>query len=301
MNNLEKDLLENISSPEYQKFDAYNIRKNGQTIDRQINDKIKIESKKDKEGIDITVEENAIGIINIPVLITTRDIKETVYNDFYIGKGANVVIVAGCGIHSDDISSHKGIHRFFIQKNAKVKYVEKHYGSGACKQKDISPEVIIELEENAKMDVVTIQISGVDTSLRTTTANLQTNATLTVSEKIMTSNEESAKTEFNINFIGENASAHIVSRAVATNNSYQEFVSNVIGYTKCFGHVECDAIIKDKATIKAMPKIDARCMDANLIHEAAIGKIAGEQLMKLMTLGLNEKEAEAKIIEGFLK
>ena len=305
MNNVESKLLKEIAGNDYENKTAYNVRKNGETFARKGTDNIIISSKKDGTGLDITVKDNTMfGIINIPVIISESGLKETVYNDFYIGRNANVVIIAGCAIHNDKSkdSSHIGIHRFYLAENSKVNYSEKHYGEGSGKgQKILDPTTEIFLKTNSSMTMDTIQIKGVDSTNRKTTANIGENATLLVTEKIMTHNNQKAKTEFYVMLEGENSSTHIVSRSVAVDNSNQEFVSSVIGKNKCYAHVECDGIIKDNGTIKASPIVDARYVEANLIHEAAIGKIAGEQLIKLMSLGLTKEKAEAEIINGFLK
>lgn len=284
---------------------AYNIRKNGQGIERKITDHINIVSKEDKSGIDIFVKENTkFEFVHIPVIITESGLRDVVYNDFYIGKNANVVIIAGCGIHNDHHkdSEHNGIHRFFLEEGAKVKYIEKHYGEGKGKGKRIlNPITEVELKDGASMEMETIQIRGVDSTIRETKAKLQTNTNLVISEKIMTHGEQFAKTEFYVELNGEHASTHVTSRSVATEKSKQEFISKILGNAKCYAHVECDAIIKDEGKVIAIPEIDANDVEANLIHEAAIGKIAGEQLIKLMTLGLTEKEAEEEIINGFLR
>ena len=227
-----------------------------------------------------------------------------VYNDFYIGEGADVVIVAGCGIHNggDKESRHDGIHSFFVGKNAKVKYIEKHFaegdGNGA---RVMNPTTIVDIAENGYMEMNTMQIKGVDSTKRKTTATLGTGAKISISEKIMTHGKQIAETDFTVDMNGENSSAHVVSRSVAKENSKQIFLANVRGNTKCSGHTECDAIIMDNAVVSAIPEITANSTEAALIHEAAIGKIAGEQIEKLMTLGLSEKEAEEQIISGFLK
>lgn len=306
MNNLDIKLLGNITDIKNGKFKgAYNIRKDGQGIERQNTENVNIVTKNDVSGIDIYVKENTkFEAIHIPVIITQSGITDLVYNDFYIGKNANVIIIAGCGIHNDHHknSRHDGIHRFFLEKGAKVKYVEKHYGEGSGKGKRIlNPVTEVYLKENATMEMESVQIKGVDSTIRTTTGTLEKNASFIVTEKIMTHGRQKAKTAFEVELNGENASAKVTSRSVATEKSKQEFSSKVIGNKKCFGHVECDAIIKDSAKVIAIPEIIANSVDANLIHEAAIGKIAGEQLIKLMTLGLTEKEAEEAIINGFLK
>lgn len=304
MDKTDKELLEIISDASEYKG-AYNIRKNGQGIERQITDNINIVTKKDVSGIDIIIKENTKNeFVHIPVIITESGLKDVVYNDFYVGKNANVVIVAGCGIHNDhhEDSQHDGIHRFFLEEGAKVKYIEKHYGEGNGKGKRIlNPVTEVYLKDGSMLEMETMQIKGVDSTIRTTKGEMGSNSNLVITEKIMTHGNQFARTIFDVKLNGENSSVKVTSRSVATEKSSQEFISNVSGNSKCFGHVECDAIIKDKAKVTATPKIEANCEEANLIHEAAIGKIAGEQLNKLMTLGLTEKEAEAAIINGFLK
>ena len=305
MDNLDKNLLKEISGMEETPKGAYNIRKNGQGIERQVTENVNIVTKTDKSGIDIYVKENTkFEFIHIPVIITESGLNDVVYNDFYIGKNADVVIIAGCGIHNDHHkdSQHDGIHRFFLEEGARVKYIEKHYGEGDGTGKRIlNPVTEVTLKEGSYLEMETIQLKGVDSTIRETKGILGKDTNLIVSEKIMTHGTQTAKTMFNVELNGENASTHVTSRSVATENSVQEFRSNVVGNTKCFGHVECDAIIKDKAKVIAIPEIIANNVEANLIHEAAIGKIAGEQLTKLMTLGLNEKQAEEQIIKGFLR
>ena len=306
MDNIDTNLLKEITGIENSEFKgAYNIRKDGQSVQRQVTENINIVTKKDVSGIDIYVKENTkFEIVHIPVIITQSGIKDVVYNDFYIGENANVVIIAGCGIHNDHNkdSQHDGIHRFFLEKGAKVKYIEKHYGEGDGTGKRIlNPITEVHLKENAIMNMDSVQIKGVDSTIRTTKGVIGKNASFVVTEKIMTHGEQYAKTEFEVELNEENSSTKVTSRSVATENSKQEFCSKIIGNTKCFGHVECDAIIKDNAKVIAIPEILANNVEANLIHEAAIGKIAGEQLTKLMTLGLTEKEAEEAIINGFLK
>lgn len=306
MDKMEEGLLKEVSNELAEiRNGAYNIRKNGQGVERKITDNINIVTKEDKSGIDIIVKENTkFEFVHIPVIITESGLKDLVYNDFYIGKNANVMIIAGCGIHNDHYqdSEHNGIHRFFLEEGAKVKYVEKHYGEGTGEGKRIlNPVTEIELKDGATMEMESIQIKGVDSTIRETKAKLGSNTSLVISEKIMTHEDQYAKTEFYVELNGENSSTHVTSRSVATDRSKQEFVSKVIGNAKCYAHVECDAIIKDQGKVVAIPEIDANNVDANMIHEATIGKIAGEQLTKLMTLGLTEKEAEEQIINGFLK
>ena len=305
MNKVDEALLTEVLGENLEKADAINIRKNGESIKRSVSPYIDIVSKKDKSGIDIFVKNDVkFGIVHIPVIITKSGLTDVVYNDFYIGKNSNVIIMAGCGIHNDlhKDSEHDGIHRFFLSENSKVKYVEKHYGEGKGDGKRVlNPTTEIYMKSGSSMTMDSVQIKGVDDTIRITKAELAENTTLVINEKILTNNAQTAKTEFNVELNGENASSHVTSRSVATDDSYQEFKSNINGNTKCYAHVECDAIIKDNGRVKAIPEIYAGSVDANLIHEAAIGKIAGEQLLKLMSLGLSEKDAEAAIIEGFLK
>lgn len=305
MDNMENKLLKKITSKYKIKSGAYNIRKNGTGVERNITENINIVTKTDKPGIDIIVKENTKSeIVHIPVIITKAGINDAVYNDFYIGKNADVIIIAGCGIHNDghETAQHDGIHRFFLEENAKVKYVEKHIGEGSGTGKRVlNPQTIIHLKPGSSLNMETFQIKGVDSTIRETKGYLEENTSLIVTEKIMTHGEQFAKTIFDVELNGKNSSTKLVSRSIAKDNSKQEFISNVIGNEKCFGHVECDAIIMDKSSVKALPQIVANNIDAKLIHEAAIGKIAGDQLVKLMSLGLSEEEAEKEIINGFLK
>ena len=305
MNDLDKHILKIINEELSKKNSAYNIRKNGKSIERASLEHIRIESKKDKEGINIYVDDNVKeGYVHIPVILSESGLNDKVYNDFYIGENSNVIINAGCGIHNDKHknSEHEGIHRFFVGKNSNVKYIEKHYGEGVGSGKRIlNPRTEVYLEENATLEMDTAQIKGVSSTIRRTKGVLKDNSKLIINEKIMTHDDQTAKTIFDLKLNGKCSSAKVTSRSVATNNSHQEFVSKVIGNNECFGHVECDAIIKDNACVTSDPKIVANTQDARLIHEATIGKIAGEQLIKLMTLGLSEKEAEKTIINGFLK
>lgn len=305
MNNIEKELLKNIAGIDGEIVGAYNIRKDGKGVERKVTPNVNIITKEDAQGIDIIVKENTkFEIVHIPVIITKSGLKDVVYNDFYIGKNANITIIAGCGIHNDEHndSEHDGIHRFFLEEGAKVKYIEKHYAEGIGEGKRIlNPVTEVHLKNGASLEMETIQIKGVDSTIRKTQGELEENTNLVISEKILTHGNQFAKTIFDVKLNGENSSTHVTSRSVATENSKQEFISKVYGNTKCFAHVECDAIIKDNANVKATPEITAANVEANLIHEAAIGKIAGEQLIKLMTLGLTEKQAEEEIINGFLK
>lgn len=305
INKIDKELLGEISNLENISKGAYNIRKNGEGIERKVTENINIVTKTDKPGIDIYVKENTkFEFIHIPVIITESGLKDLVYNDFHIGKNANVIIVAGCGIHNDHHkdSEHDGIHCFYLEEGAKVRYIEKHYGEGSGDGKRIlNPVTEVYLKAGSSLEMESSQIKGVDSTIRETKGELEENTNFVVSEKIMTHGKQFAKTIFDVQLNGENASTHVTSRSVATEDSEQFFVSKIYGNNKCFAHSECDAIIKDNAKVTATPEITANNVEANLIHEAAIGKIAGEQLIKLMTLGLSEKEAEEEIIKGFLR
>jgi len=305
MDNIDKELLKTISNFSANIQGAYNIRKNGAGVERKVTENVNIVTKTDVSGIDIIVKENTKKEnVHIPVIITKSGLTDVVYNDFYIGANAEVEIIAGCGIHNDncDTSEHDGIHRFYLEENAKVVYIEKHYGEGkGTGKKILNPVTEVYLKSGATMEMNTIQISGVDDAKRITKGVLENDTSLIITEKIMTENIQCAETEFNVELNGDNSSTHVVSRSFATESSNQKFVSKVIGNAKCFAHVECDAIIKDNGKVIAIPQIIANNVNANLIHEATIGKIAGEQLIKLMTLGLSKKEAEKEIINGFLQ
>ena len=303
MDKIRKEMLEVVADMHQIPKGAYNIRENGKGVDRNTTANIDIVSKKDKDGIDIIIKPNTKNeSVHIPVIITETGIKDLVYNDFYIGENAEVLIVAGCGIHNMDEknSEHNGIHTFHIGKNAKVRYVEKHLGVGQKGGKILNPITDIEMEDNATMEMETTQLGGVTSSIRKTNAKLMNNAKLVIKEKILTNEEQVANTYFNVYLSGENSSCEVISRSVAKGKSSQEFKSKVVGETTCFGHVECDAILMDESHIVSTPEIVANNINATLVHEAAIGKIAGDQLTKLMTLGLTEKEAEEMIIQGFL-
>lgn len=305
MNDLDNHILKIINEELSKKDSAFNIRKNGQSVEHKSTDNIKIESKKDKDGIDVKIESNTkYGYVHIPVILTESGINEKVYNDFYIGDNCSITINAGCGIHNDmhKDSEHDGIHRFFVGKDSYVKYIEKHYGEGnGTGKKILNPETEIYLGESSTLEMDTAQIKGVSSTIRSTKAILEDNATLVINEKIMTHDNQYAKTNFYVELNGKNSSVKVTSRSVATNDSKQDFVSNLVGNNECFGHVECDAIIKDNGKVTSDPKIIANNIDAKLIHEASIGKIAGDQLIKLMSLGLTKEECEETIINGFLK
>lgn len=305
LDKIEKNLLKEIADIEKTPMGAYNIRENGKGIARNTTANIDIVTKEDKSGIDIIVKPNTKNeSVHIPVILTESGFNDVVYNDFYIGENADVVIVAGCGIHNSscETSEHDGIHTFHLEKGAKVKYIEKHYGEGeGTGDKILNPQTIVYLEDGSTLEMETVQIKGVTSTVRETKGELGDNTNLVITERIMTHDYQTAKTVFDVNLNGENSSVHVASRSIARDNSTQEFISNVHGNNKCFGHVECDAIIMDSAKVISTPQIIANHIDASLVHEAAIGKIAGEQLIKLMSLGLTEKEAEEQIINGFLK
>ncbi len=307
MDAIEKDLLLKIADLHGVPEGAYNIRANGELGGRNTTANIDVVTKTDgKPGIDIFVKPGTKNeSMHIPVIISKAGLQEVVYNDFYIGDDADVVIVAGCGIHNcggvDMTSRHDGVHTFYVGKNARVKYVEKHYGDGDGNGKNVmNPETVVHLAENAYMEMETTQIKGIDSTKRITKADMQSGASFIVKEKLYTHGKQNADTDFVIDMNGDGCRADVISRSVAAGESVQRFVSTMNGNAPCYGHTECDAIIMDNAAVTAAPCLAANNIDAELIHEAAIGKIAGEQLIKLMTLGLTEKEAEEQIIKGFL-
>ncbi len=302
---IQKRILEEVADLHEVPIGAYNIRANSKMAARNTTANIDIVSKEDGSGIDIKIKPGTKNeSVHIPVVISKTGIKEVVYNDFFIGEDSDVVIVAGCGIHNcgNQDSQHDGVHRFYVGKNAHVKYVEKHYGEGDGTGKRIlNPGTEVYMEEGSSMEMEMVQIKGVDSTVRDTKAELATGASLVVRERLMTHGDQSAVSIYKVQLNGEGSSADVVSRSVARDNSYQKFDAKIDGNAACSGHSECDAIIMDNAKILAVPQLQANNIDAALIHEAAIGKIAGEQLTKLMTLGLTEAEAEEQIINGFLK
>ena len=305
MDAIQKNLLKEVADLHEVPTGAYNIRANGKSAGRASSENIEIVPKAEADGIDVIIRSGTKNeSVHMPVLLSESGITETVYNDFYIGEGADVLIVAGCGIHNggDKESRHDGIHTFHVGKGARLRYVEKHYGEGDGNGQNVmNPTTVIEVAEGGTMEMETVQIKGVDSTKRVTRATLAVGATLTVKENLMTHGKQTAETEFEIHMNGDGCSAHVISRSVAKDKSRQLFLSRVNGNAPCNGHTECDAIIMDEASVSAIPEITANVPDASLIHEAAIGKIAGEQLMKLMSLGLSEKEAEEQIVNGFLK
>ncbi len=305
MNELEKRMLKEVAELDSLPVGAYNIRSNGKSAARNTTSNIDIVTKTDVSGIDIIIAPNTVNqSVHIPVIISETGLKEVVYNDFYIGENCDITIIAGCGISNcgGEDSRHDGVHSFHVGKNSRVRYVEKHYGEGTGEGKRLmNPTTVVELDENAYMLMETAQISGVDDTIRETNATIGKNASLIIHDKIMTDGVQKAVAKMSVDLDGEQSKCDLISRGVAKENSYQEVVLGISGNAACNGHAECDSIIMDNGVILATPQLKANCVDASLIHEAAIGKIAGEQLMKLMTLGLTEKEAEEKIIQGFLK
>ena len=305
MDEIQKRLLREVADLHEVPEGAYNIRSNSQSIGRRSSANIEIVSKTDVSGMDIHIKDGTKReSVHIPVVLTQTGLQEVVYNDFHIGEDCDVVIVAGCGIDNcgSQDSRHDGIHRFWVGKRSKVKYVEKHYGSGEGTGKRIlNPGTEVYMEEGSSMEMEMVQIKGVDDTDRTTTAELAAGARLVVRERLMTHEAQRALSAYTVNLNGAGASADIVSRSVARDRSFQKFDAKIVGNAPCQGHTECDSIIMDEGRILAVPGLEANHVDAALVHEAAIGKIAGEQLIKLMTLGLTEAEAEEQIINGFLQ
>ena len=306
MENMEKDLLETIADIRgFMPGSAFNLRKNGEGVERHSTEHVKISAKTDKPGIDIRIDANTVGeSIHIPVILTESGIKDVVYNDFYIGENCDVEIIAGCGIHNDgcDTSQHDGIHTFHIGKNAKIVYSEKHVGEGnGSGERILNPTTVIHMEEGsyAKMDMS--QIKGVDSTMRKTEANLGPKAKLVINEKLMTHGKQKAYSDVTVNLNGEDSVVQIVSRSVGKDTSVQVFHPIAGGNNKSRAHIQCDSIIMDEAKISSIPEIAANHVDAQIVHEAAIGKINNDQLIKLQTFGLSDEEAEKVIVEGFLK
>ena len=305
MDQIQKRILAEVADLHAVPEGAYNIRANGESAGRRSTEHIQITPKTEQSGIEVRIAPDTRNeSVHIPVVLSESGYKETVYNDFYIGENADVVIVAGCGIHNcgSQDAQHDGIHRFFVGKGARVRYVEKHYGEGDGEGKRIlNPGTELYMEENSAMEMEMVQIRGVDSTVRLTTAELAAGAKLTVKERLMTHGSQTADSIYKINLNGPNANADVVSRSVARDDSRQKFDACITANAPCRGHTECDSIIMDRGRILAVPALDANDADAELFHEAAIGKIAGEQLIKLMTLGLTEEEAEEQIINGFLR
>lgn len=304
LSDVQKRLLAEIADLHKVPEGAYNIRANGASAGRSSTANIEISSKEDKPGIDIRIKPGTKNeSVHIPVVVSESGLKDVVYNDFFVGDDSDVLIVAGCGINNcgSQDSDHDGVHRFFVGRNARVKYVEKHYGEGDGTGKRIlNPTTEVNLGDGSSMEMEMVQIKGVDSTVRLTTAKLDANARLVVRERLMTHGTQHADSRYTIELNGDGSSADVVSRSVAREQSTQHYCSRLIGNAACSGHTECDAIIMDTAKVLAVPELEANCVDSALIHEAAIGKIAGDQIIKLMTLGLTEAEAEEQIVNGFL-
>lgn len=304
MNNVDKRMLEAVADLHEIPQGAFSLRKNGESAERRSSANIIIEPKKDKPGIDITVKAGTKNeSVHIPVIITEAGVNDLVYNDFYIEEDADVLIVAGCGIHNsgDQSSEHDGIHRFHIGKNAHIKYVEKHYGEGDGKgDRILNPTTEIFMDENSFCEMESVQIKGVDSTKRDTFAKLEAGARLVILEKLMTHGSQIAHSDMVIELNGEDASSQIISRSVAKDDSEQVFYPRAVGNAKCKAHVQCDSIIMGNAHIRSIPEIAANHCEANIVHEAAIGRINNDQLLKLQTLGKTEEEAEEIIINCFL-
>jgi len=305
MDEIQKRLLEEVADLHDIPVGAYNLRANGKSVGRNSTSSIDIQTKTEGSGLDIRVKPGTKNqSVHIPVVVSASGLTETVYNDFFIGEDCDLLIVAGCGIDNcgTQNSEHDGIHRFYVGKNSHVKYVEKHYGSGDGSGKRIlNPATEVYLEEGCSMEMEMVQIKGVDSTARTTTASLKKDAHLVVRERLMTHGRQTADSVYAVTLDGDGSGADIVSRGVARDHSFQRVDLKIVGNAACSGHTECDSIIMDEGRILAVPSLEANSVEAMLVHEAAIGKIAGDQLIKLMTLGLTEQEAEEQIINGFLK
>lgn len=305
MNKITESLLRAVSEFGGSFQGAYNVREDGECAGRQSSEHIKIESKKEGPGLVIHVLPGTKGeTVYIPACVTHGGIDDLVYNDFYIGEGADILVIAGCGVHNEENTEarHNGIHRFFLEKGARVVYREKHLGTGkGAGARRIDPVTDITMAENSYLEMDTVQLGGVDSTMRKTTAVLAAGARLVVRERLMTTGSEWARSDFDVTLEGEDSGVDLISRSVARGNSRQEFNSCLRGKNRCSGHSECDAILAESGSVIASPSLEAAHVDAALIHEAAIGKIAGEQILKLRTLGLTQQEAEERIIQGFLR
>lgn len=305
MNSIEKNLLAQVADLHEIPIGAYNIRRDGESAGRNSTANIEITSKTDKPGIDIRIKPGTKNeSVHIPVIITQSGYGETVYNDFFVGADSDVLIVAGCGIHNSgcDTSQHDGIHAFYLEEGARVRYVEKHYGEGeGTGERIMNPTTLIYMQKNSYIELETVQIRGVDSTMRQTFVEADEGCEVVITERLMTHGKQIADSEMEVDLNGADSRARIISRSVAQDESVQVFRPRVVGNAKCFGHVQCDTIIMGSAKVSSVPEIAANNLEAQLVHEAAIGRIAGDQLLKLMTLGLSREEAEERIISGFLK
>lgn len=304
MDAIDSNLLEMIADLHGMPTGAYNIRKDGELLARESSANIEIVTKNDNPGIDIIVKPGTKNEnVHIPVILSKEGLHDLVYNTFYIGEDADVTIVAGCGIHNGGSSEmgHDGVHTFYLGKNSHIRYVEKHYGEGEGRGlRVLNPTTNVELEEGATCEMEMVQLRGVSSTVRDTNAKVGKDAKLILTEKLLTHGDQEATSNMRVELIGTDSSVQVISRSVAQDNSSQTFNPLVIGECQSRGHVQCDAIIMGNARVTAIPGIEARCEDATLVHEAAIGKIAGDQIIKLMTLGLSDEEAEEQILEDFL-
>ena len=302
---IDENLLAEIANMHGMPKGAFNVRKDGELVERHSSAYIDISTKTDNPGIDIRIADGTKGeTVYIPVIVTKSGLKDVVYNTFYVGENCDITIIAGCGIHNDshDASEHDGIHSFYLGKNSRVRYVEKHYGEGeGTGERILNPTTNVYMEEGSSCEMEMVQLRGVTSTVRDTNAELGANAKLVLTEKLLTHGEQTAESDMEIILDGEGANGRVVSRSVAQDQSQQVFYPKVTGNARCFGHVQCDSIIMGDARISSIPAIVANHVDAQLIHEAAIGRIAGDQILKLMTLGLTEQEAEEKILDGFLQ
>ncbi len=302
---LDNELLEKIADLHNIPIGAYNIRKNGEGVSRNTTANIDIITKKDQPGIDVRIKPGTKGeSVHVPVIMSASGLTDVVYNTFEVGAGSEVLIVAGCGIHNpgDQNSQHDGIHHFFVREGSRMKYVEKHYGEGKGKgERILNPKTIIEVEADGIVELEMVQIKGVDHAERVTEIHLQKNARLIITERLLTYLSQEAESKIIVELDGEDSTAQVISRSVAQDHSKQKFYFNLVGKNKCRGHVQCDSIIMHQAKVFSIPEISALHQEAQLVHEAAIGKIASDQLIKLMSLGLSEKEAEDTVLKGFLK
>lgn len=305
LNNIDRTMLEAVADLHEIPEGAYNIRRNGEGFSRRSTEDIEIVPKTDKPGIDIIIKPGVKNkSVHIPVIITEAGITDCVYNDFFIGEDSDVLIVAGCGIHNcgDQDSTHNGIHTFHIGRNARIRYVEKHYGEGdGSGARILNPVTEVFQEEGSVCEMEMVQIKGVDSTVRTTNAHLAAGAKMQIIERLMTHGNQLAQSDMRAELDGHDASLQIISRSVARDNSVQVFHPIAVGNAHCHAHLQCDSIIMDNAKISSIPEIVATHSDAEIIHEAAIGRINNDQLIKLQTFGMTDQEAEAVIIEGFLK
>ncbi|OPY12764.1 MAG: FeS cluster assembly protein SufB [Syntrophus sp. PtaU1.Bin005] len=302
---LDKELLKAVADLEDIPKGAYNIRKNGKLLTRANSANISIDSNADGTGIVVAIAPGTVNeSVHIPVILSQAGLYDVVYNSFLIGENADVTIVAGCGIHcgTESPEGHAGIHEFRVGRGARVKYVEKHYAAGkGSGKRSLNPTTKVFLEEGAQVEMELTQIGGVDEADRLNEATLEASSMLMIMERVLTEKGQTAISRNDIKLAGTDSRANMISRSVIKGDSKQNFYATIEALAKCFGHIECDAIIMDNGTNETIPALKAMHPDAELTHEASIGKIANEQLMKLMSLGLSYDDAVNRIIQGFLK